>query len=260
MKKILLIGKMNDILRDLNRFLSGKFAVQVASDQADALTGLIKVTEPDLIIVSLVGMYDGHEAIFTRLKESSSIPVLTVGIQEERDRFLRFYEDGQIENILRPVEHSVVYRTVCEKLGIESGDSESSGEENSGKRSSGQRKRVLVVDDNGPTLRTIKGMLDEEFEVQLAPSGMKAMTGIGKLRPDLILLDYEMPVCDGRQTLEMIRADEDLAFIPVIFLTSVNDREHIEKVLSLHPQGYLLKPPVKEKLIEAIRRTLEKER
>ena len=85
---------------------------------------------------------------------------------------------------------------------------------------------------------------------------MKAMTSIGKNRPDLILLDYEMPVCDGRQTLEMIRADDDLKDIPVIFLTSVNDREHIQSVLELHPQGYLLKPPVQEKLEQAIEKEL----
>ena len=65
-----------------------------------------------------------------------------------------------------------------------------------------------------------------------------------------------MPVCDGKQTLEMIRADDELAEIPVIFLTSVNDREHIEAVLSLKPAGYLLKPPVKERLVEAIDNSL----
>ncbi|MBR6294429.1 MAG: response regulator, partial [Lachnospiraceae bacterium] len=67
-----------------------------------------------------------------------------------------------------------------------------------------------------------------------------------------ILLDYEMPVCDGRQTLEMIRADEELSSIPVIFLTAVRDKEHIEKVLSLRPQGYLLKPSTRDNLIAKI--------
>ena len=244
MKNLLLIGKMNEILRELNQYLSKDFTVQVGTDDVSVLSGLIRVAEPDLIIVSLVGMYDGHEAIFLKLQnEYPNIPVLTIGIKEERDRFLRFYEGGQFENILRPVEHSAVYEAICRRLDIsldEAGATES------------EKKRILVVDDNGPTLRTIKGMLEEKYEVQVAPSGMKAMTSIGKLRPDLILLDYEMPVCDGRQTLEMIRADEDLADIPVIFLTSVNDREHIEKVLALHPQGYLLKPPVQDKLLQAI--------
>ncbi len=249
MKNLLLIGKMNEILRELNRYLSKDFKVQVGTDDVSVLSGLIRVAEPDLIIVSLVGMYDGHEAIFLKLQnEYPNIPVLTIGIKEERDRFLRFYEGGQFENILRPVDHSTIYEAICRRLDIVRDEAGATGSE---------KKRILVVDDNGPTLRTIKGMLEEKYEVQIAPSGMKAMTSIGKLRPDLILLDYEMPVCDGRQTLEMIRADEDLADIPVIFLTSVNDREHIESVLALHPQGYLLKPPVKDKLLSSIENVIQ---
>ena len=112
------------------------------------------------------------------------------------------------------------------------------------------------MDDNGPTLRTIKAMLDEEYDVTVVNSGMNAMKAIGKRRPDLILLDYEMPVCDGRQTLEMIRADEEISDIPVIFLTGVNDREHIEMVLALRPAGYLLKPPVKERLLGEIKKAI----
>ncbi len=50
----------------------------------------------------------------------------------------------------------------------------------------------------------------------------------------------------------MIRADEELSSIPVIFLTAVRDKEHIEKVLSLRPQGYLLKPSSKDNLIAKI--------
>lgn len=113
-----------------------------------------------------------------------------------------------------------------------------------------------MVDDNGTTLRTVKAMLEEKFEVALAISGAQAMTSMGKRRPDLILLDYEMPVCDGRMTLEMIRADEDLCDIPVIFLTGVNNRENINAVLDLRPAAYFLKPPVKEILVTKIEEVL----
>ncbi len=74
--------------------------------------------------------------------------------------------------------------------------------------------------------------------------------------PDLILLDYEMPVCDGKMTLEMIRADEEMKDIPVVFLTAVNDRANIEAVLKLKPAGYFLKPAVKDKLIAEIEKIL----
>ncbi|MBR1851707.1 MAG: response regulator [Lachnospiraceae bacterium] len=251
MKTILLIGKMNEIMKELNEFLSKRFKVQVATDNAEAIAGLLKVTQPDLVMVSLVGMYYDAEKIFVRLQnESGDVPVITVGIKEERDRFLKFYDSGHFENVSRPVDHSSVLEVICGKLGISVAESET--EDNiTG------RKKVLVVDDNGPTLRMIKSMIEEEYDVQIVPSGMKAMTSIGKSRPDLILLDYEMPVCDGRQTLEMIRADDEIADIPVIFLTSVNDRTHIEKVLALKPQGYLLKPPVKDKLLDAIGKALK---
>lgn len=118
------------------------------------------------------------------------------------------------------------------------------------------KKRILVVDDNGTMLRTMKAMLSDRYEVAVAVSGAQAMTSIGKQRPDLILLDYEMPVCDGRMTLEMIRADEEMRDIPVMFLTAVNDRENIEAVLRLKPAGYFLKPPVKDKLTAEIDRVL----
>ena len=123
-------------------------------------------------------------------------------------------------------------------------------QENTGK------KLILVVDDNGTALRTMKAMLQDRYEVALAVSGAQAMTSIGKKRPDLILLDYEMPVCDGRMTLEMIRADEDMKDIPVIFLTAVNDRENIEAVLKLKPAGYFLKPAEKNRLLSEIDKIL----
>ncbi len=82
------------------------------------------------------------------------------------------------------------------------------------------------------------------------------MTSIGKKRPDLILLDYEMPVCDGKMTLEMIRAEEELKNIPVIFLTAINDRANVEAVLKLKPAGYFLKPAAKDRLLAEIDRVL----
>ena len=140
---------------------------------------------------------------------------------------------------------------VCRRLKLnEKYVKRETGKEDSGK------KRILVVDDNGTALRTMKAMLQDVYEVDLAISGAQAMTSIGKNRPDLILLDYEMPICDGKMTLEMIRADEDMKDIPVIFLTAINDRANIEAVLKLKPAGYFLKPPVKDRLVSEINKIL----
>lgn len=257
MKKILLIGKLNTVVNETNQFLSQYFHVQLCSENASVLEGMLKIVNPDLVVISLIGAYDIDTSIFFLLSDQyAHIPVLTIGTQEESSRFFKYYEGEQFENLIRPVENTVIMEAVCRRLGVDVAHVEEEAkvqqEETNGK------KRILVVDDNGTALRTMKAMLEDTYEVAIAISGAQAMTSIGKKRPDLILLDYEMPVCDGRMTLEMIRADEDLTNIPVVFLTAINDRANIEAVLQLKPAGYFLKPPVKERLLAELAKILNK--
>ncbi|MEZ3435420.1 MAG: response regulator [Lachnospiraceae bacterium] len=109
------------------------------------------------------------------------------------------------------------------------------------KRESRPKKKILVVDDS-VTLRVgIKKLLSEDYDVALAQSGAAAIRCIILDKPDLILLDYEMPVCDGKQVLEMIRSEETFADVPVIFLTGRTDSETVKKLIALKPDGYLVK-------------------
>lgn len=72
-------------------------------------------------------------------------------------------------------------------------------------------------------------------------------------RPDLILLDYEMPMYDGRETMIKLRESEEAKDIPIVFVTAVNNREYIKAVLALRPAGYLLKPIDRERLFKTIK-------
>ena len=79
-------------------------------------------------------------------------------------------------------------------------------------------------------------------------SALVTFTFLAKERPDLILLDYEMPVTSGSQVLEMIKSEPSTEAIPVMFLTGKNDRASIMKVLELKPADYLLKTITKDAL------------
>ena len=103
------------------------------------------------------------------------------------------------------------------------------------------KPKVLVVDDSMTIRRGMKGLLGEDYEVNMVKSGTAAIRAITLDRPDLVLLDYEMPICDGRHMLEMLRSEEDFADVPVIFLTSRDDKDSVQKVLELKPEGYILK-------------------
>ena len=104
-----------------------------------------------------------------------------------------------------------------------------------------QKPKVLVVDDSITIREGIKNLLDEDYDVALAASGTAAIRCLILDKPELVLLDYEMPVCDGKQVLEMIRSENAFTGISVMFLTGRTDPETVRKLVSLKPDGYLAK-------------------
>ncbi|MBE6015590.1 MAG: response regulator [Lachnospiraceae bacterium] len=121
------------------------------------------------------------------------------------------------------------------------------------------KKRILLVDDDPTYAKMVKEWLKDRYKVEIVTAGMQAITFLLKMPPDkqvdLILLDYEMPIVDGPQVLQMLRQEKATKDIPVIFLTGVDSKEGVTRVMSLRPEGYLLKSAGKED----IRRYLRKE-
>lgn len=103
------------------------------------------------------------------------------------------------------------------------------------------RRKILVVDDSLTVREAMKQLLSTDYSVSAVDSGVAAIRTIALDPPDLVLLDYEMPICDGRQTLEMLRSDEVMASVPVIFLTGRKDTSSVIGVMPLKPAGYILK-------------------
>lgn len=123
-----------------------------------------------------------------------------------------------------------------------------------------QNKKILVVDDDGTMLRTIKSWLESYYQVFMVNSGMAAITFLAKNKVDLILLDYEMPVTSGPQVLEMLRLEPDTAGIPVMFLTNKSDKDSVMTAVDLKPEKYLLKTMKPMEVVKAINEFFEKEK
>ena len=117
---------------------------------------------------------------------------------------------------------------------------------------SSHRKRIIYVDDVNYSLISLKSRLSKYYEVYPAESVVKMFDLLEKFRPDLILLDVNMPDIDGYEAIKMLKNDERYADIPVIFLTGNSDRESVVKGLSLGAADYMIKPFTTEKLIENI--------
>ncbi|MCR4868707.1 MAG: response regulator [Lachnospiraceae bacterium] len=116
------------------------------------------------------------------------------------------------------------------------------------------RKQLVLVDDDSTFLNMASEWLEQagNYDVAILNSGAQVINYLAKRIPDLILLDYEMPVASGPQVLGMIRSDARFRDIPVFFLTGKNDRDSVMSVMSLKPDGYVIKTAGKQALLEKV--------
>lgn len=105
-----------------------------------------------------------------------------------------------------------------------------------------EKMRILAVDDNIINLATIEQELKNKYEVITVNSGARAIRYLNKEKPDLILLDIQMALMDGIETLKEIRTMENGAAIPVIMLTARKDKETVIEGTKLGILDYVLKP------------------
>lgn len=85
-------------------------------------------------------------------------------------------------------------------------------------------------------------LLGNKYNVYITNSGMNTITFLKNHTVDLILLDYEMPMLSGQEVFRILKSEQATMNIPVIFLTSKDDKNIVKKVLELKPANYLLKP------------------
>ena len=126
-----------------------------------------------------------------------------------------------------------------------------------GPEAAADKKRILIVDDDPSYARMVKEWIKYKYRVDIVTAGMQAITFLLKNKIDLILLDYEMPVVDGPQVLQMLRQEDETKDIPVIFLTGIGTKESVRRVMSLKPSGYILKSTTRDDLLEYLHNKLK---
>jgi len=104
------------------------------------------------------------------------------------------------------------------------------------------RKKIIAVDDNIENLSALKNTLKSLYEVYPSPSAVKMFDILAHIKPDLILLDVEMPAMNGYEAIQKLKSDDQYKDIPVIFLTSMDDEESKKKGIDLGAVDYIHKP------------------
>ena len=184
--------------------------------------------------------------------DSTDVLVYLKDICNEKDRLLCLvgYKE-EIEEIKRSIPDSVISAVIERPFDMKDLVDEFKKLEDRDEERK-KRKSILLVDDDVAFLKMMQDWLSLKYNVTVTRSGMQAITYIANHIPDLILLDYEMPITSGPQVMEMIRSEPNSDGIPIVFLTGRSDRESVMAVMQLKPQGYLLKTMDKAQIMKAV--------
>jgi putative two-component system response regulator len=114
------------------------------------------------------------------------------------------------------------------------------------------QKHILVIDDMLTNLKIVESFLKPYYKVSLIKSGEQALKFLEKNKPDLILLDIQMPGMDGFETIRKVKEKPENRDIPVLFLTSQEDIDSRMKGFQLGATDFILKPFMPEMVLKVI--------
>ena len=115
------------------------------------------------------------------------------------------------------------------------------------------KSKLLLVDDDPLFLRYLTTLFPrKEYEVVTASSGQEAVKQARRLKPDLIVLDLDMPKPDGIEVCQILKADEATTEIPVVVLTATESSEVNQKSFDAGAQATVLKSVNRERLMNIV--------
>ncbi len=276
--KILLAGKNQTTIDDFFYVMSDNFECMTTTVRSFDIANHIKYFQPDAFVYCMT--VETKETIMTLVNALNEVgrkkqKLILIGESEACAEFMRWKPEIVSLVLEKPINANTITEKVInlikeQKETIELSDEKKAElekeievqekvtvkREKQEQKISSVNKQILVIDDDPMMLKLIKEELRDEYSVATAVSGKIGLSFLERKNADLILLDYEMPGESGPEVLEKLRANEDTKDIPVVFLTGINDREKIQKVLMMKPQGYLLKPIDHDKLIQTISKVI----
>ena len=256
--KVLLTGKGSVIIDDFFNHLNLDFDLLTTSFRYEDISKHIEIFSPDIFIICLNGEKRDELFLLVELKRlltRDGITVFIVGSHEDCDLFNQTVVYLAEETFTKPISIDQIKNGIIKYVDEKRKKSDEDAELQAALeklKSIGRRKHVLVIDDDPIMLKVVKDHLHENYDVATAISGKIAYKFLENKTTDIILLDYEMPGEDGPMVYGNLRQRPELANTPIIFLTGVTDKSKITAALTLKPQGYLLKPIDKDRLIGTI--------
>lgn len=282
MKRILFVTDFNDTAHCIQEAMLSRYQVQLCSmKNAEDVSHMIRMFRPDMVVVFISCYQNISSKLFYILTiVHAAIPIITIGKKEDTMQYEMLYSKTQYTHLYRPIKNRDIMKCIADRLHITEDENAEHKDisdvsnyiENEDKiknktdiwdeaeldneADADKRKHILLVDNDDEIYNDMKSIIGDRYRVSAAGTELQAMRMLEKDRPDMMFLSYEMPLCEGRIMLEMIRSDEELRKLPVVFLTKIAEKRNIASIIRLKPAGCILKPLDKEIVTRIIEKCL----
>lgn len=241
---ILIVDDDAQTLKTMSLYLEGKARVSTVIGGRQALD-YVRQHPVDIILLDVeMPIMDGFLTLeqLRKVEECINVPIIFVTGKNDKHTILNSSLLGVDGYLVKPVSKQTLLNKIDEVY--------------QNKADRHNRKTVLMVDDDMSYLKQMNNLLQDTYNVIMINSAKLALNYLLKHTPDIIILDYQMPLYNGANVMNMIQKNNLGRPIPVIILSGALDREALQECYSYNPSAYLAKPVTKEVLIENIERVL----
>ena len=237
-KRIIYVDDVNYSLVSVKSRLSKYYDVFLAESSLklfDFLGGFC----PDLILLDVnMPDVDGYETLKSLKADERyyHIPVILLTGNSDRESVVKGLSLGAADYIIKPFTTAKLVDTIQNELNPEINKHTFEGEE------AGNKPNILVVDDVVSMLRAIQYALHDRYKVYILSKSEDVLDFLKSNNPDLILLDYVMPVLGGFDLIPIIKALPDHKNTPIIIITTEGTQDHVNQAISLGASDFIVKP------------------
>ncbi len=243
---VLIVDDAPQDLEIMSMYLADIARIHTAVNGSDAVE-YAKQHKIDVFLLDVeMPVMDGFQTVeaLRKLEACINVPVVMVTNMCDKETVLNSVLMGVDGYLVKPVEKEVLQNKVLEVYGKR-------------REAQKEKKTVLLIDDDMSYLKQLNSFLQDDYNVIMINSAKLALDYLLKHIPDVIVLDYQMPLYNGASMMRLIQNSVEDQEIPIIILSGVLSREVLQECYFYNPVACLAKPVSKEVLEENIEQALK---
>lgn len=241
---VLIVDNDKQTLETMSLYLEDVATVSTVLGGRQALD-FVHQNPVDVIFLDVdMPIMDGFATLeqLRNIEKCINVPVVLVTGKTDKQTILSSFVMGVDGYLAKPVSKETLVNKLQEVYHV--------------RETKTNKKTVLMIDDDMTYLKQLNNLLSDSYNVIMINSAKLALDYLLTHTPDVILLDYQMPLYNGASVMNMIQKNNSRKPIPIIILSGALNREALQECYAYNPFAYLVKPVSKETLVEHLEQAL----